>query len=380
MFRAMSDMEITIAQISDLKMVHIYELTGLDVTKTQEGCSAIAVYYRESEKLNLNEYDPCFQLLFVKLLELYAAMPNKESVSMDPFTREILEAGASITHDAGFSEFHKEDGKLIPLFPFDALLSKRFLPIAEYFLCAAYKVFDIDLMIVRREHGYRGASLIVASNKGEEKIFYVKTQKKDEKRTTIKITNFAKLNGLLTIDLCMEWDSIHIDYYSEDGEFEGTSIYHFGNDKMIEKHDMNFRDKKVFLDQAEREVQKEQIADYDRELFLVGTQVIGKYSLPWRMDYYRVEENSEETGNSVEISYRYGIYQYLEADYADIQSSIFIENKDAGVQLNVNSARVFRYRMQDGSIQSYFVPMENHSMGRYKKELAGKYFLQQKRM
>ncbi len=377
MFRVMSDMEITIAQISDLKMVHIYELTGLDVTKAGEGCSAIAVYYRESEKLNLNEYDPCFQDLFDKLLELYAATPNKEAISMDPVTREILEAGVGIMHDMGFAGFQKENGTLLPFFPYDSLLSKRFLPLAEYFLCAAYKVLDIDLMIIGREHGYRGASLLVASNKGEEKEYYVKIQKKDEKRTTIKITNFAKPGGLLTIEICMEWDSMSADYYSDDGEFEGKSIYLFGRDKMTEKHDMTFRDKKVFLEQAEKEMQKEQTNDYDKELFLIDVPVIGKYSLPWGIDYYSLwEQLGDSLDADVETCRLYGIYEYKEADFADIQSSIHIENETTNVKLSVNSVRVYRCRMQDGRMQSYFVPMENHSMGRYKKELAGKYFLQ----
>ena len=83
MYRFMSKEEIEIEQISDLKMLHLYQLGGSD---------ALAVCYGNDKQINLCAMDTNYTLLMERALTLYSQCEDKDSIIIDENTKyELLQ-------------------------------------------------------------------------------------------------------------------------------------------------------------------------------------------------------------------------------------------------------------------------------------------------
>ena len=70
-FRQMSPEEMNIEEIADIKMIHIYDLTGSARLDEKYGVTSVLVNYGDNSQLNYSENDFCFSLFVNKLFEAY---------------------------------------------------------------------------------------------------------------------------------------------------------------------------------------------------------------------------------------------------------------------------------------------------------------------
>lgn len=98
MFRRMTEQEIAIRKINNLRMVAVYEFTeavrrgeadsrGTDADR--DGCTAVTVLYGDNEQITLSELDPYYEVLIEQLFALYGENSIRAAVRYNPrLTRE----------------------------------------------------------------------------------------------------------------------------------------------------------------------------------------------------------------------------------------------------------------------------------------------------
>ena len=133
-FRQMSPEEINIETIEDIKMVHIYDLTGSARPDGKYGVTAVLVNYGDNQQLNLSENDHYFSAFVKKIFEAYNTCEDQSAIIMDETTRQIMEAGEVPRHDSILSRYYDAPQQDLPVLVNASTLSKRFEPIVEYLL------------------------------------------------------------------------------------------------------------------------------------------------------------------------------------------------------------------------------------------------------
>ena len=118
MFRRMTEQEIAIRKIHDLRMVAVYEFTEavsggkinpLGTDPDRDGCTAVTVLYGDNEQITLSELDPYYEVLIGRVFELYGEAANPSAILMNEKTRALFESGR-FTEEAHFQrEFLAKD-------------------------------------------------------------------------------------------------------------------------------------------------------------------------------------------------------------------------------------------------------------------------------
>lgn len=90
-FRQMYPEEINLERIEDLKMIHIYDLTGAAKPNGKYGVTAVLVNFGDNEQLNYTENDHCFDDFVNKIFEVYNSTEDKSSILMDETTQKMME-------------------------------------------------------------------------------------------------------------------------------------------------------------------------------------------------------------------------------------------------------------------------------------------------
>ena len=70
-FRQMSPEEMNLESISDIKMIHIYDLTGSSRPDGKYGVTSVLINFSDNKQLNFTENDFCFSLFVNKIFEVY---------------------------------------------------------------------------------------------------------------------------------------------------------------------------------------------------------------------------------------------------------------------------------------------------------------------
>ena len=164
MLHRMTEQEILIQKIKNLRMVSVYEFTnavrkeGDDGTGpvTASGCTAVTVLYGDGSQITLSEVDPYFEELVERILTVYSETENRSAVLMDETTRSILEAGIAEVEEAYTDSYVKLQGSTLPTISFDAALSRIFVPIAEYLVTQLESILEKNGKIGKCYFGWRG--------------------------------------------------------------------------------------------------------------------------------------------------------------------------------------------------------------------------------
>lgn len=379
-FRKMDEIEIEIEQIEDIRMLHIYELTGANVTDNKYGCTAIAVYYGDNKQLNYSEMDPYFDLLVNRVMKLYSKLSDKSKIMMDDSTRNILEGGFSIAHEHCFDKYIDCTPLEFQKLSIDATLSKRFAPLVEYLLVGLYKIFDFDLMITKRTCGWRGASLISGSVNDKPVTMYFNMERNDLSNYAISVMDFLKKGGELNLRISIDYNKLEIRYNSDMFMLYGETSFTFDTYKIRENHVAYFNDKQVFYD----------VNDYPNEYLQDNLELLSNnerfkslingvenikaiYQLPFNMTYVIKEEITSKS-NITTTSYS-GTYLWQDALLADSRGWIQVQNIGTNIMLRTDSFFTVSTRLHEGKTQIYFVPDYGNATGKYKEKLEGNYFL-----
>ncbi len=87
MYRHMDELEIEIGRLSNLKMVHFYNLIAQN-----DEVGAVAVYDGEDRQINLSALDLHYEALLAKVVTCYREQKDRERIVMDPQTRAVLDS------------------------------------------------------------------------------------------------------------------------------------------------------------------------------------------------------------------------------------------------------------------------------------------------
>ncbi len=370
MFETMDDMTIEINKIDNLKLVHIYELTGFDPRQLELGCTAVAAFYGDNGRINLNEKDPHYTAFVQKVAEVYKDTSNKDAILMDANTKEILENGIIPYHEDCISKYYDMEGQEIPVSLPVSSLGRRFMPLVEYVLVGIYKTMEMELDIIDHHYGWNGASTMKGIINGTKEFFtYVKVVSRIDKRYTAYATNFFTSDGELIIDIITEHDRIELFYHSNDDQLNGHSLISFTDKGCKELHEIFYNGKQVYWGDGNV---MEVCDSINEELVIPGNKIKYAYKTPWKITYVLYDDIPD---NAVSHAYKCA-YIYDEAAYADIWCKTESFNTETNTKIVVDSIRAIKQKFKDGRIQTHFKNGGINSSGEYRRFLQDKYFIE----
>lgn len=374
MFRKMDEIEVEISKIEELKMVHIYEVAGTDKQGVGIGCTAIAIYYGDNGKMNINDLDIHFEILANRVVELYSSSPDKMSIMMDDDTRAILENGIVNHYEDELNIFYQADSVECPKISVKSMLSKRLLPIASYLVVNLYKTLGFEVSVTRMRTGWRGRSELCVSDGINERMMFVQSEILDSKRYTINVSEFLEGHVPLFIDVKFEYNCMVISFKTSDGCFNGRGVYNFGYDKMTENYEVFYNDKPVFFgsnDAGGNEYPGSDLPEKAKKLFLSDKNIRCMYKLPWGLTYVLGDEYYKD--DKTETYVYIGMYE--SEGVAELYGWTDIYNRASNIRLRTANMKLNRMMLDDDFIQTYFEEIDGNCTGTYKSKLANNYYI-----
>ena len=371
----MSPEEMNIEAIEDIKMIHIYDLTGAAKPDSKYGVTAVLVSFGENRQLNYTENDQCFELFVKKIFEAYNISEDKDKIIMDETTRQIMEAGEVPRHDSLLGRYYEAEKHDMPVLVNASTLSKRFEPLVLYMLVGLYKTMGTEVEVIDKKSGWRGAGQLILRVGASNRTVYFRTFEINDSTFSIKLNGFLTDTGDLLVNVLLRDDVLSFTYKSESASIEGTSSFKFAKDSLREMHQIQKNGEQIFYDVntyentfTEESKLEDEISVISAGLLPEGMRPCAVYSLPMGLDYllYDVAESTDE----VEVKTFCGVYLWQEASFADIRGWSVIKSIGTGLALKNEAFRLLRMSDNRGTIQSSFL---TGTTGRYKEELEGRY-------
>lgn len=367
----MDELDIKIQKIKQLRMVHIYELSGGNVKDLTQSNTAMVVYANEDEIIHLNSMDAHFQRLVQKVMEVYREAEHPEDILADDVTRRLLEEGRRSWTDDELDKYCNATPVDLVI-PFESVLHKRFLPIAVYYIKSLYQLLGQEFHEGISQYGWRRDARIIGSVGTKEVSYLTQFFSERDGSFKIRIAGFPEEKDELHILVHLRRDHIDIAFSTLDHRLYGSSSFLFQTESMVQKHSVTYEGKELLLTQNEVKTEDD-ISPYKDMLFYEGP-VHAIYLLPWKMAYVLYDQ-AEENQDSV-LHRIGGMYIYPEAQFTELRSFVELENKSTNIRLRMDGIRVYRLRLSDGRTETYFFPEGNISSGRYQDLLAGKCFVE----
>ena len=402
LFRQMTPEEISIEGIQNIKMLHIYDLTGATGTGQRYGVTALLVNYDDNKQLNFTENDYCFKAFVNKIFEVYNACENKDMIIMDEMTRKILEAGEIPKHELMLKKYYEAPKNDSPILVNASTLSKRFGPFVEYLITGLYKTMGTDVDIIERQYGWRGAGSILLKVGNNGRRIFFKVFEINDSMVSIKTNGFLSDKGDLLINITLYNNEITFSYSSASEKIEGSGSFDFRKESLREMQEVKKNGEQIFYDvnlyenpinpagnnpgnailnptgaNAGNDTGTNTLMDGLEWLQYTGLEEhfpdktpCARYSLPFGMDYILYSENDET--DQLEINTCCGAFLWEDAAYSDIRGWSVIKSKQSGLALKNEEFRVVNISDKRGMIQSAFL---SGTGSRYQKELEGKYVI-----
>ena len=376
-FRQMSQEEMYIEGIKDIRMIHIYDLTGSARPDGKYGVTAALINYGDNEKLNYTENDHCFSAFVNKIFQTYNTCGDKSSVIMDDTTREIMEAGRVPRHESILSKYYDSEKWDAPLLVNAASLSKRFAPLVEYLMAGLYKTMGTEVDIIDRKCGWRGAGRLLLRAGSETRTVYFKVFEINDSTFSIKLNGCMTAHGDMLINVTLYDDVISVSYKSESAEIEGSSSFKFGKDSLREMHEIRKNGEQIFYDVntydntfTDTSRLEDVVPVLSAWLLPEGMRPCAVYSLPMGLTYllYDVAESADQ----VEVQTFCGVFLWQDASYADIRGWSEIKSLKSGFTLKNEAFRLINLSDNREYVQSSFL---TGTGSRYKEELEGRYVI-----
>ena len=380
-FRQMSPEEIGLEAIDDLKMIHIYDLTGSARPDGKYGVTAVLVNFSDNKQLNYTENDFCLNLFVKKIFEVYNTGGDKDSIIMDDTTRQIMEAGAVPRHESILSKYYDAEIQDTPVLVNASTLSRRFLPLIEYLLIGLYKTMGTDVEVIERRAGWRGSGRMVLHVGDSNRTQYFKAFEINDNTFSIKLNGFLTEHGDLLINVNLYDDMISITYKSESSGIEGTSSFKFTKENLREMHQIQKNGEQLFYDvnvyenafTADSKIEDE-VSVVSLPLLPEGMRPCAVYSLPIGMTYLLYDE--ADSSEQVEVETFCGVFLWPDAAYADIRGWSVIKSIQSGLALKNEAFRIINLSDNREFIQSAFL---RGTGSRYKELLEGKFVINERK-
>ena len=384
MFHRMTEAEIAIRRIRDLRMVAVYEFTeatsrdenrphGTDPER--DGCTAVTVLHGDNEQLTMSELDQHYEDLVARLFELYSQMDDTDQVLMNAKTRELFDSGR-YTEEAHYQRaFAERESVAMPAVPFDSLRIRMFLPLAEYVLKSCCELLNRKASIVTTRCGWRGRGSITMNSRGTDTLHPVEVTRIRDGEYRIRIGDWPEPADAVRIDFVTDSGRVDVAFATTRGRLSGRFGYHFSENGVEALYEATHEDTQIYYDRETFPGEP-----FDPEVFgeTVGLLPEGfhfpfVYRLPWGVLYTVAKERSSYR-DVVKTDYC-SVLLFEGAGYSETLSWTIVNNAKSQVVLRKNSVRMERARLSDGRYQTFFVPEVAGASGIYKNKLAGKYFL-----
>ena len=388
MLHRMTAEEIAIQKIGKLRMISVYEFTGaarqIDDGRNNmkpagldcpAGCMAVTVFYGDNEQMTLSELDPYFDELVDRLFYLYSEAPSRSGIMMDTPTRKLFETGRFSEEKSFQKVYAYKKGERVPKISFDSALTRMFMPLLSYLCTEICGFIEHDEKVEDCLYGWHGNGMIVTSI-GEKRIEHpVRVLYSDGMDYTVSIGDFPKECENLRVDILLKNAQIDVAFVGEKTDIVGSFIYNFETDFMKVEANVFWEKKQVCYDTQKYQSTKkaEDLTLQERKLMPEGVTPTVIYHLPWNIMYIGSVE-TKETGDIVKTDFC-GTYLFPEAMYSETYYWTRVYNKASKVALKMNSAQMRRLLMKDGTLQTYFADGIASTSGKYRTDLAGRYFL-----
>lgn len=381
MYRFMSEEEIEIRQMSDLKMIHLYKLGGSD---------AIAVHYGDNKQLNLCAMDTNYNLLMGRVLTLYALCEDKDSILIEAAAKKMLDKAVErgSCHTSFFSrigqKYLDKQSSLSPKFASDGVIRETLLPMLKYYLYQLYHMWNLNISFEQEPHGWHRKCIIKVRKDKETSILPIKMDFPTGNECRVTIGNF--LQDLCTIEFEISYreDRLYVWFESEPYKLLGESHFEISSHKIntyttirVDGQVVYHQEEPVELLSGNEEILKsfseKQIAFEDADMDFTHAAI---YKLPW--GGFAISKCLE----SEDASYKRHDYDtiYIEGYKNKLvqrqYSYSLIENKFDGLKLRTDGAvmRKLYYGSAKKEVETLFMPVGYYSGWDYKEYLEGKYF------
>lgn len=382
MFREMSETELTIRNIKNVKMIDIYELTGLN-DDLKRGCAAISVIYDVNKNINLCELDDGFELLQRWVFEYYRNIKNNkknrdlivhDDVVMNDSTRCFLEYGITERDEQYLEPYYSMTPAEYPEVAFESTLSDRFLPLVSYVLKGLYVSSGIKLKITMEKAGWRGKGVIYGIINRKKRIFAVEIIQISFSEFAVKVNNFLQDGNVLNIKISNNNRSIVLKYNSRYHNIDGKSVFSLNENGYFEKHEFMRNGRQIFCDTwGKGKKEKEKLTADEKKLLPFPNAADSVICLPWGMFFCYQTTRVEKNNFTVEENKCCQLYP--KAGYSESECWSVIKNDDSNIKLSLSYALMYKMLLKAGKTQVYFAPERNNSMEKFRKKLEGRYFI-----
>lgn len=382
MYKFMSSEEIEIQQMSQLKMIHLYQLGGSD---------ALAVYYGDNKQINLCAMDTYYNVLMKKVLSLYSLCEDKDSIIMDASTREIFDnAMSGQNYHTGFfnrigQKYLHMEGSLSPNFASDGVLRETLIPMLKYYLKQLYHMWDVHMEFEREPLGWR-RNCVLKIRKGEEiSILPVKMDFMRGNECRIIIGNFLQAMAEIKFEISYREDQLYVWFESEHFSMVGESHFEIlprvlAYTTIRVNGQTVFHQDEEFLPLSPMDESLNQLSNLpslleDAEININEAQI---YKLPWEgLVLFNLIETRQDNIHRGDYDILY-IEQYRKKRILRQFSHSLIENRADGLKLRTDGAALRKLYYGDNleNIETHFLPVGYYSGWDYKEYLENKYFYQ----
>lgn len=374
MFREMSETELVINSIENVKMISIYELTGIG-DEPDKGCAAISILYGKDKYINLCELDDGFEILADKVFEIYGDIGDKSEVLVDDRTRAILEGGWQDRNEEFLEKYYQMESSQFPKVAFESATGRRIMPLVKYIVEAVYKILGIKYEITLTKNGWRGAGVIYGIHNGDRVVSGVKVIQNSNREYLVYVNNFIETANVLELTVVMGNDCIIVRYACDYRDIHGTGIYSLEQNGYTESHE-TYRDGQLIFKDS-RDVCAAEAKPDEEVKKLVPWQYDGKsvVELPWGMKYI-IERDCSKKNSCVIDEYR-NCFLYPEAHYSENRCWTRVTNDDKKFSLKTSSVVMHIMTLPKRAKQVYFMPLVGNHKSRYRHQLEGRIFVEE---
>lgn len=372
MFREMSETEVIIRSIDNVRMISIYELTGVG-DEPERSCAAISVFYDRDKYINLCEFDDGFDILADRVFEIYGDIGDKSSVAVDDRTRNILESGWLKRDESFLEKYYEMQPSDVPEIAFEAAATGKLLPMVEYLLDSLYRVLGIKYEITDSRVGWRGTGTVFGMKNDKRIVSGISILQNTKEEYEVHINNFVETGNVLNVIVYMRNAGIIVEYFCNSLDIRGTGVYTLEPGGYTEFYE-TYRDGKIIFRDSREVFNAEPVVLDDEEKLLIpwDTEETG-IALPWGTVYFMKCERKEE--NSCVIEEYRECFIFRRAHLGESRCWTRVQNNTTKFSLKTSSVVMYIMALRKGGLQVHFLPNIGNHKARYRQLLEGRYFL-----
>lgn len=389
MYRHMDETEIEIGRLSDLRMVHFYNL----ISKHDE-VGAIAVYDDEDRQLNLCALDKHYDKLLEKVVTCYQQQSDRRLIVMDDETRALLEAMMQEEHKSEGSHFWGDLPQATilktPRIDPGSYLDYMVIPMLRYYIRELHHLFDLPLewkLLTSSWHG-RGMLEGLANETAIHMPYRIARRKSGE--YDILIGNYLGKTHRLNVRIVFERLALRTYFSCPPLGLNGHSVYSISTrDRAVKETTSISVGEKVFyenaetvkaLEPAQKEALQQKIAQEQLTQFFGTAQDTTEIvEFPW--GHYWVFSVADRFGEAMQKQDVEVGYLVMEDRYDIIRKQSFshIVGQRNKVELDARCAcgDIFLRKDKTSQLQIAFEDTGYGSSGRYKELYSGRYLVEE---